>query len=91
MINNTFQDSNTGLAFAIPFLRQLTSEEAATITSLWIESSKQHLFDSWKAKKVNSEWKGDETQKKQELFDAKFPPNQGGLPIFLFQHSSEED
>ncbi len=90
MINNTFKDSHTGLAFAIPFHRQLTGEEATSIISLWIDHSKQSLFEGWKSRKENLEWNGDETQKKEELFTGVYPVG-NPLPIFLFQHSSEED
>ncbi len=89
-MNNTFKDSHTGLAFAIPYHRQLTNEEAAAIISLWTEHSKQTLFNDWKAADKNSAWAGDETQKKDELFTAAFPVG-GPLPIYLFQHSNEED
>jgi hypothetical protein len=90
MINNTFKDSNTGLAFSIPFHRQLTGGEASSILSLWIEHSKEFLFYDWKSRKENAEWNGDEEQKKADLFTKAFPAG-NPLPILLFGRSSEED
>lgn len=88
-MNNSFKDSATGLAFFIPFSRQLSSEEASNLFSLWIEQEKIAQFESWKSKKENSDWEGDSIAKAEELF-TQYCSRQGSSPILLGLHSTPD-
>ena len=82
-MNNTFRDSETGLIFAIPAVRQLTLTEASKILSGWKSSEPEALFDTWKAKPVNKDWSGDIDSKKKELFYERWMKNPPTNPILV--------
>jgi hypothetical protein len=67
-VNNTFKDEATGLAFLIPYHRQLQPQETAEKVRRWVAQQKDDLFKAWKAKRKNQQWQGDERGKKDELF-----------------------
>ena len=67
-VNNTFKDEATGLAFLIPYHRQLQSQEAAEKVRRWVAQQKDDLFNTWKATMKNQRWQGDDRGKKEELF-----------------------
>jgi len=67
-IHNEFPDRGTGITFLIPYKRQLQREEAEKIARFIIERDKEQLFLTWKSRKQNKDWTGDESAKKKELF-----------------------
>jgi hypothetical protein len=67
-MNNSFLDEATGIPFCICYDRQLNGEEAAAIVRFVIGREKDFLFSSWKERSENKNWTGDESQKKEELF-----------------------
>ena len=66
--NNTFQDEHLGIEFIIPYHRFLKPAEAQKVARHLIKQEQDALFEVWKSKPANREWKGDVAAKKEELF-----------------------
>ena len=64
-MNNSFIDQATEIEFLIPFHRQLTSDEAASVARKVVERKKDALLDWWKRKPTNEDWQGTKKQKRK--------------------------